>query len=79
MNTIKSYIHSKGAGLLPSSLSRRAGLLLLLFFVMAVSATAQDITITGTVTDDTGEPLPGANVIVKNATGLGTITNMDGK
>jgi len=39
---------------------------------------AQSITISGTVTDDTGLPLPGANVIVKK-TSTGTQTDFDGR
>ncbi|CAM3482677.1 vWA domain-containing protein [Aequorivita lipolytica] len=39
---------------------------------------AQTVTITGTVTDDTGLPLPGANVIVKK-TSTGTQTDFNGK
>ncbi len=39
---------------------------------------AQTVTITGTVTDDTGLPLPGVNVIIKK-TSTGTQTDFDGK
>jgi TonB-linked SusC/RagA family outer membrane protein len=38
----------------------------------------QDKRITGVITDDTGEPIIGANVLVKG-TALGAITDMDGK
>ena len=38
----------------------------------------QQITITGTVTDDQGDPLPGVNVVVKGTT-IGQVTNFDGK
>ena len=44
-----------------------------------LTAAAQTITVTGTVIDDIGEPLPGATVIVKDAKGLGTTTDIDGK
>ncbi|WP_209330778.1 SusC/RagA family TonB-linked outer membrane protein [Lunatimonas salinarum] len=37
-----------------------------------------DITITGTVTDEKGEPIPGATVFVAG-TNLGTVTDIDGK
>lgn len=36
------------------------------------------IVVTGNVKDETGEPLIGANVIVKNEPGMGTITDVDG-
>ncbi len=32
----------------------------------------------GTVTDGTGEPLIGVSVVVKNAKGLGVVTDIDG-
>lgn len=39
---------------------------------------AQDVTVRGTVVDDkTGDPLPGANVLVEN-TEIGTTTNLEG-
>ncbi|MFQ5823242.1 MAG: SusC/RagA family TonB-linked outer membrane protein [bacterium] len=39
---------------------------------------AQEATITGTVTDEAGEPLPGANVLIQ-LTNLGAATDTDGK
>lgn len=48
-------------------------ILLLFFCVTAFSQT----TITGTVVDDSGQPIPGANVIVVGTT-TGTITDFDG-
>ncbi len=52
--------------------------LLTLFLVFIMQFTfAQEKTISGTVTDDTG-PLPGANVIIKGTT-TGTQTDFDGK
>ena len=51
----------------------------LLFGVMlSINAYAQEITVTGTVKDQTGEPVIGVNVIVKGTT-VGTITNIDGE
>ncbi len=38
----------------------------------------QQKTVTGTVTDDTGLPLPGVTVLIKGTT-QGTVTNVDGK
>ncbi|MCQ2163608.1 MAG: SusC/RagA family TonB-linked outer membrane protein [Bacteroidales bacterium] len=42
------------------------------------SAAGNTITVKGVVTDDKGEPLPGASVMVKGTT-VGTITDLDGK
>ncbi|MDR0824218.1 MAG: TonB-dependent receptor [Prevotella sp.] len=52
-------------------------MLLLLGFISAASAGAQNI-ITGTVTDESNEPLIGVSVAVKNTT-KGTMTDLDGK
>ena len=53
--------------------------LLLLALGTTLSALAQnEITITGRVTDQSGEAVIGGSVIVKDAKGLGTITDYDG-
>ncbi|WGK63610.1 SusC/RagA family TonB-linked outer membrane protein [Croceiramulus getboli] len=54
-----------------------SGILALFFALVAQIAFAQTKTVTGTVTDDTGVPLPGVNVIVDGTT-RGTQTNFDG-
>ena len=54
-------------------------ILLLLLGTTFTALAQQEVTVTGVVKDATGEPLPGANVTVKDAKGLGTITNMDGE
>jgi len=52
--------------------------ILTLFLVLLVQITfAQAKTVTGTVTDDSGLPLPGANVLIKGTT-QGTQTDFDG-
>ncbi len=53
--------------------------ILTLFLVLVVQLTfaQQQFTVTGTVTDDSGLPLPGVNVIVEN-TNRGTQTDFDG-
>ncbi|MEI6275676.1 MAG: SusC/RagA family TonB-linked outer membrane protein [Prolixibacteraceae bacterium] len=51
--------------------------LMCLFVVIANNLMAQN-SITGTVTDDTGSPLPGASVVVKGTT-TGVITDFNGK
>ncbi|WP_333818844.1 SusC/RagA family TonB-linked outer membrane protein [Ohtaekwangia sp.] len=43
-----------------------------------VSDVIQDIAITGTITDDAGEPLPGVNVLIKGSS-VGTTTDTEGK
>jgi TonB-dependent starch-binding outer membrane protein SusC len=45
--------------------------------VFSTGAWAQQKTINGTVTDDTGSPLPGVTVVVMGTT-TGTVTNVDG-
>ncbi|MBP5770758.1 MAG: TonB-dependent receptor [Bacteroidaceae bacterium] len=55
-----------------------ATLFLLLGTTFSVLA-QKEVTVTGVVKDATGEPLPGANIIVKDSKGLGTITNIDGE
>ncbi|MDR3219842.1 MAG: TonB-dependent receptor [Dysgonamonadaceae bacterium] len=52
--------------------------LLCFFCLFPVFSFAQSITINGLVTDESGETLPGASVVVKG-TALGTATDMDGK
>ncbi len=55
---------------------RKVALLLVLMF-FSLSLYAQ-VTVSGTVTDETGNTLPGVNVFEKNTTN-GTITDLDGK
>ena len=56
----------------------KLNVILTLFLVLLVQVTfAQTKTVTGTVTDDSGLPLPGANVLIKG-TQLGTQTDFDG-
>jgi TonB-linked SusC/RagA family outer membrane protein len=50
---------------------------LFLLLVTTVSAFAQDRTVTGTVTDETKQPLPGVTVTAKSS-GRGTITDVNG-
>lgn len=61
---------------IPSWNSRLAALALTITFSGAI-ALAQSRTVTGTVVDATGEPVIGANVIIKGTT-TGTITDLDG-
>lgn len=49
----------------------------LLFLQFASSALAQQIRVTGKVTDMRGEPLPGVNIVEKGTTN-GTISDMEG-
>ena len=49
---------------------------LMVFF--AIPALAQNQTVTGTVVDETGEPIIGASVVVDGQKGVGTITDFDG-
>lgn len=55
----------------------RAFLMTLIVAVMSFVATAQTKTVTGTVVDEAGEPIIGANVLVKG-TNVGAVTDFDG-
>lgn len=59
-------------------IARFIPLLLGLIFLLPALAQGQTVTVTGTVADSTGEPLPGATVIVKDS-GTGTATDLDGQ
>ncbi len=48
------------------------------FIVIVPKNNMQDVTVTGTITDTDGNPLPGVNVI-ENGTSNGVITNLEGK
>ena len=52
-------------------------LLLVLVFLSGMSYSIAQNAVTGTVTDENGEGVPGANIIIKG-TSNGTITDMDG-
>ena len=54
-----------------------SGILTLLLVLVVQLTFAQEKTISGTVTDNTGLPLPGVNIIVKGTTN-GTQTDFDG-
>ena len=56
----------------------RAALLFFLVAVISLSVSAQNVTVTGTVTDKTGETVIGASVVEKGNAGNGTITDIDG-
>jgi TonB-linked SusC/RagA family outer membrane protein len=50
----------------------------LVFLTFTTVAKAQILTVTGRVTDQSGEPLPGVTVVVKESTSIGTTTGPDG-
>ncbi len=52
-------------------------LLILIFCFMGTLGVAQQVTVTGTVTDEKGLPLPGVNIIIKD-TSNGTSSDFDG-
>ena len=54
-------------------------ILLSLFFVLSTVAVMAQKTVTGSVSDESGQPLIGVNVIVKDAATIGTMTGNDGK
>ena len=56
----------------------KALLMLIAGLCMSVSVFAQQMTVTGVVKDPTGEPVIGANVIIKGTTN-GTVTDINGE
>ena len=56
----------------------RSGLVMIMLLMFQLSLFAQIKTITGTVSDESGETLPGVNVMIKGTT-VGTITDFNGK
>ena len=50
----------------------------LILSVIALSLSAQNITVTGTVTDVSGEPIIGASILLGGEAGKGTVTDFDG-
>ena len=59
-------------------MSRKAWLVGILMLCLAFPALAQKIAVTGTVIDNTGEPLIGASVTVEGNPSIGTATDFDG-
>lgn len=57
---------------------KRLLICLFLSAIFCLEVQAQSISISGTVLDQAGEPLIGANVVDKNNPNIGTITNIDG-
>ena len=58
---------------------RITGICVFLLSVYSIIAVAQQgITITGTVTDNSGDPLPGVSVLVKGNASIGNITDVNG-
>ena len=59
------------------ALTKRLSVLLIVLCTAFASAFAQQVTITGTVTDDIDEPLPGVSVVIKGQK-QGVMTDIDG-
>lgn len=60
------------------SVNIRHRVALFLFFMLSTLSSWGQITVTGTVVDETQVPVPGANVVIKGETTSGTITDFDG-
>ena len=56
-------------------------LILLLSFGLPASIFAQTdlVKVTGTVMDETNQPVPGVNVLLKGSSNIGTVTDIEGK
>ncbi|MBT9190419.1 SusC/RagA family TonB-linked outer membrane protein [Zobellia russellii] len=52
-------------------------LLSVIFFCICSTVSAQEISISGHITDEDGQPLPGVDIIIKNST-IGVISDFDG-
>jgi hypothetical protein len=52
--------------------------LLIFLFLASASVFAQELTISGTITDENGNPLPGATVQIKGTT-RGAVTDLNGQ
>jgi TonB-dependent starch-binding outer membrane protein SusC len=63
----------------PNNFIMKQFLFTLLILFVGVSYSYSQRTVSGTVTDDAGTPLIGANIVAKEAAGVGTITDIDGK
>ncbi len=61
-----------------NSLCLWKGLLFICLWTISLGAYSQQITVKGTVTDKTGEPVIGATIIVEGSTSIGTATDFDG-
>ena len=84
-------MYNKFLGKILSQIYKKSGYFLVIMMMLAASAemlaadnlnasnsVLQQITITGTIVDDQGEPLPGANVVVKG-TSVAVISNIEGR
>lgn len=70
--SIKQMENRKSKWFFPGKLA-----MLVLMFVLGVGAYAQTKSVKGTVVDDMGEPIIGANVLISGTT-QGTVTDLDG-
>lgn len=61
-----------------SFVKKRAGLLFTFMWMLSFVMLAQNITVTGTITDDTGFEVIGATVIIVGDATRGTVTDIDG-
>ena len=59
-------------------LIRQAVPMMMMLLLCSATLQAQNIAVSGTVSDAAGEPLIGASVVVKGQTSLGTVTDFDG-
>ena len=65
--------------ILTNQLTMKIILRLIVFSVLTpLVVFAQPKTVTGTINDELGQPLPGATIQVKDSNNLGAVTNFDG-
>ena len=64
---------------------KKLNLLILLFIsfftanIFGQKAVNRNLTISGVVLDNYGNPLPGVSIFIKNSPGVGTVSDVDGK
>lgn len=63
---------------LKHSFSKWKGLLFVALWTISLCLSAQNVTVRGTVTDDTGEGVIGATIVVSDDSSKGTVTDYDG-
>uniref|UniRef100_UPI0035637761 SusC/RagA family TonB-linked outer membrane protein n=1 Tax=Draconibacterium sp. TaxID=1965318 RepID=UPI0035637761 len=76
--SLKYLWHVSNLSIGTNNWSRRLFIISFIFLLCINQLQAQTITVTGRVTDQNDQPLPGVNVVIKETPSTGTITKDDG-